>query len=247
MAVATIPPAPPPTVKRHGELNAFFADFSSDALIARLMEIGLEDDYYSHEAKHLAHARGEASFGEILVALHERSTRDVFDAAVPLLTNADPSVRIIGILILRELGTWGERPLFPEHWELFRELVALESDLAVVRALASAYSFMSGSEAVDMMVEFSRHSDYEIRSAVAFSICNCGPMNDPRIVEVQLALAGDDDADVRGSAVYDFMENITLDNQIVRDMLFTALNDEDEKVREYATRALNARGISVEA
>ncbi len=154
-----------------------------------------------------AHARGEASHLDLLVALHERAGWDVYSAAEELCRDDDPNERVLGLMILRELGPAGKRPLFEEAWPLLEGMVESESDVDVLYWVLSCMRATNSPRVIDTMARFSTHPDDDIRRSIAFSIVGCGP-EDPRVIEVQLRLAEDPDPVVRGLALYDFVNDI---------------------------------------
>lgn len=192
------------------------------------------------EAADEAHARGEVSRYDLLVALHERGSREVFEAAKVLCRDDRPEERILGLRILRELGPSDKRPVCAETWPLLEEMVETEEDDDVLYWVLSCLWYTGNPRVIDTLVGFSNHPNDRIRQTIAFGFAGCGP-NDPRVVEVLLRLARDPVDDVRGYAVYDFVETITADSPEIRAVLTCLLDDPDEGVRRDAAAALKVR------
>jgi len=240
-----IPPAPPRFVSpTYGRLDAFYSDYSVDHLVGVLLQLGHES---ADEPLDVAHQDGRATYSDCLLALHERSTQEVFEAAVGLCLDPDPSHRVIGLSMLRELGNPNEdRPKFPETWEVLRNLASTETDPDVVHWIVGVYSYMTGDEAVQVLAQYSRDPDPVIREIVAFAIAGCGSPNDDRVIEVQLRLSRDEVVQVRRFATYDFVETITANTDLIRDTLAELLADDDEMVREDANTAFQWRSEILE-
>ena len=240
MTTLPIPPAPhfePPT---HGKTAAYFAGYSTADLIqlVRQTEPASEEDYEA--VREEARRRGVASYFDFLVALHERASREVFDAAASLCRDPDPNERLLGLQILRELGD--DRPVFLETWELLQSMAETEEDANVLWWVISCLLYTRKARALDTVVRFIEHPDSSIREHIAFMIVGMGDdPNDLRVVDTQLRLAEDEDPNVRYGAVYDFVEDITADGPAIRDMLRRHLKDPDEHVREKAAEALRWR------
>lgn len=192
------------------------------------------------EAADEAHARGEVSQPELLVALHERGSREVFEAAEVLCRDDRPEERTLGLRILRELGPSDKRPVYAETWPLLEEMVETEEDDDVLYWVLSCLWYTGNPRVIDTLVRFSSHPDDLIRQTIAFGLAGCGP-DDPRVVEALLRLARDPVDEVRGYAVYDFVESITADSSEIRAVLTGLLDDPDEGVRRDAAAALKVR------
>jgi len=187
-----------------------------------------------------AHARGEVSRSELLVALHERGSREVFEAAEVLCRDDRPEGRTLGLRILRELGPSDKRPVFDETWPLLEEMVETEEDDDVLYWVLSCLWYTGNPRVIDTLVRYSSHPNDDIRQTIAFGVAGCGP-DDPRVVEALLRLARDPVDDIRGYAVYDFVESITADSPEIRAVLTGLLDDPDEGVRRDAAAALKVR------
>jgi hypothetical protein len=240
MKTLPIPPAPhlePPT---HGKRAAYFGGCSTADLIqlVRQRAPASEEDYEA--VREGARRRGEVSYFDFLIALHERASREVFDAAASLCRYPDPDERILGLRILRELGE--DRPVFPETWELLEDMAETEEDADVLWWVISCLLYTRKDRALDSVLRFIYHADSGIREHIAFMIVGTGDVpNDLRIVETQLRLAEDEDLDGRYGAVYNFVEDITADGPAIREMLRQRLKDPDEHVHEKAAEALRVR------
>jgi HEAT repeat protein len=236
-----IPSSPPEGMKPHtGQLSEYFAEYPTEDLVDLLRQMGPPDDLCL-DSKH-AHDEGKASYGDILIALHERATRDVFDEASALCADPDPRQRITGLWLLREIGPTDHRPVYEETWNVLDRMASKEQDIEVLRWVVMCFGFTCNPAALDPLVSFSTHPAPEIRESVAFHIVGCSDANDPRMVEVQLRLCGDEAVQVRRYAAYDFANDISADTPEIRRTLKSLLNDDDELVRDSAVEALASRG-----
>lgn len=217
-----------------------FRDQSTASLVDLFRRMLPGDGVDEDEAAAQARARGEASHLDVLAALHDRATREVFDAAALLCRQSLPGDRIIGLRILGELGQAGQRPLFDETWDLLNGMVEAEQDSAVLYWVLACLRFTDDPRILDTLVRFSTHPDADIRRGIAFSVAGCGP-EDPRVIGVQLRLAEDPAPDVRALAVYDLVNEITADTPQIRGVLTRLLNDPDPAIRLDAKAALRVR------
>ncbi|MFJ1702511.1 HEAT repeat domain-containing protein [Kitasatospora sp. NPDC088346] len=142
-----------------------------------------------------------------LVALHGRPTRDVFDRAVGLLSAAEPVRRLLGVLVLRELGPLDgdrRRPFTAETVRLLRRAMPHEPDPRVLGGMISALGFLGATEALDTVLGYARHQAWQVRFGVAAALpCVADPdRTEERVVDVLLRLGADEDEDVRWYALY---------------------------------------------
>lgn len=147
---------------------------------------------------------------------------------------------MLGLMILRDLGPAGSRPIFEEAWPLLEGMAKNETDPAVLYWVLGCLRYTCSPRVVDTLVGYSTHPDPDIRRGIAFGIAGCGPA-DQRVVEVQLRLAEDPVAEVRAYAVYDFVSDIRDDTPEIREMLTRRLDDPDPDIRLDAKAALRVR------
>lgn len=105
-----------------------------------------------------------------LVALQERPTQEVFDAAVRRLTNDDSWAREIGTLILRELGPQdeaGRRPFAFEAVPLLTGRLSEEHGPGVLGWIISAIGYKAARESLDEVLPFAEHPHGRVRFHVA--------------------------------------------------------------------------------
>lgn len=222
----------------HGKLAEHFKDYSTADLVDLFRQLLPSDD--EDEAVAEAHARGEVSHLDVLVALHERGTREVFDAADSLCRHRLPGERVIGLRILQGLGPEGSGPVFEETWALLEGMTDDEEDPDVFYWVLACLRSTGDPRILDTLVRFSTHPDPDIRRGIAFSIVRCGP-DDPRVIAVQLRLAEDPVGDVKELALYDLINDITADTPEIREVLTRLLDDPDPAIRLDAKAALSVR------
>ena len=182
-----------------------------------------------------------------LVALHERPTREVFAAAVRLLSLDDAVERELGVRILRELGRQdeaGRRPFTAEAVPLLVERLSRENDPGVLRWVISALGFNRAKEALGEVLRFTGHPDWRIRFHVAAALP--GLVNPERIepdaVEALQQLCRDDEADTRYYALYALVDEVAgTDPARIAQSVTALLDDPDEQIRALA-RTHHARG-----
>jgi HEAT repeat protein len=111
----------------------------------------------------------------------------------------DPRRRILGIRLIRELKRNGE--------EAARELSGLlttERDTDVLYWAAGAFGFLKSDLVTDQLISLAGHPDPGVRYNVATALANIRSSDIPtKSVNTLLALAEDEDAEVRFSAVFE--------------------------------------------
>ncbi len=222
----------------HGKLAEHFKDYSTALLVELFRQLLPSDDEDAAAAE--AHARGEASHLDVLAALQERGTREVFDLAAALCRHRLSEERVIGLRILGELGPEKSRPVFEETWTLLDGMVETEEDPEVLCWILACLRSTCDPRILDTLIRFSTHPDPDIRRGIAFSIVGCGA-DDPRVIAVQLRLAEDPVGDVKQLALYDLVNDITADTPEIREVLTRLLDDPDPSVRLDAKAALIVR------
>ncbi|MFF3624549.1 hypothetical protein [Streptomyces sp. NPDC002467] len=143
----------------------------------------------------------------LLVALHGRPTREVFDRAARLLAREDPVERELGARVLRELGPYddeGRRPFTTETIAVVIAEMGDEPDPWVLGWMISVLGYHCAHQALDLVLDHRGHPAQPVRFAVAAAL---PALADPdhterRVVETLLRLAEDENEDVRWYAAY---------------------------------------------
>ncbi|WP_346538950.1 HEAT repeat domain-containing protein [Micromonospora sp. DPT] len=179
-----------------------------------------------------------------LVALHGRPTREVWDAAVRLVTRADPTERELGVRILRELGEpddAGRRPFRGGTVPLLVERLGHEVDPGVVGWVISALGYHRAREALRDVLRFVDHPSGPVRFHVAAALpalVDEGRAEPEAVLALQL-LCRDDDADTRYYALVALVEEVSgVEPELITRTLTGLLDDPDEQIRELAVTHL---------
>lgn len=235
-----IPPPPGSDPTPAQGLADAFGGYTTEALIELFRRMLPGDDADEERAVEEAHARGEASHLEILAALQSRQTPEVYEAIEALCRHDSPGEKVLGLMILREFGPPQGRPLFGQTWSLLESMLEEETDVDVLYWVLACLRATCSPRVIDTLARFSTHPDDDIRRGIAFGIAGCGP-EDPRVIDVQLRLAQDPDLQVRGHALYDFVNEIHADTPEIREVLTGLLGDPDPGIRLDAKAALRVR------
>jgi HEAT repeats len=179
-----------------------------------------------------------------LVELHRRGTREVFTCAVTACASAAPDERLLGVMILRELGG-PSRPFSDDAVPVLLGLLAAESSPRVVRWTISALGYQQPSSrsraALDAVPACARHPDALVRFAVAAALPSLVDVARPDddAVRVLIELAGDADAETRYYALAALTDDLELAARAeVRAALEPRRSDEDAQIRRAAARVL---------
>lgn len=175
-----------------------------------------------------------------LVALHLRATREVFDAAVGLLSDGDAAARELGVLILRELGPQdeeGRRPFSAEAVPVLLDRLATERDPRVLGWVISALGYNGAREALGEVVGLATHPHWRVRFHVAAALPALVDPDQiqPDAAEALLGLCRDDEAETRYYALYALLDEVTGVDPEQRDRVLASFaNDPDEQLRTMA-------------
>lgn len=175
-----------------------------------------------------------------LVALQDRPTREVFDAAALMLTSDEPDARELGALILRELGPQdeaGRRPFSSEAVPLLTGRLSEEPDPRVLGWIISALGYNAARESLDELLPFAEHPHWRVRFHVAAALpalVNPEQIESPA-AEALLALFRDDYAETRYYDLYALLEEVEGVDPGQLDQAITALRDDpDEQIHGMA-------------
>jgi HEAT repeat protein len=172
------------------------------------------------------------------VALHERGTREVLDAALTLCTSLDPKWRSLSARILGELGS-PERT-FPE--ECCDALIRLLHDPAMDVQIAAIYALghLGNRRCDPYLLPFASHPEPAIRKGVGFSLSGTSL---PEAVPVLLALMRDTYVEARDWATTTLAAATCFDVPEIREALVERASvDDDAIVRGEALHGLARRG-----
>src|SRR5262245_23416650 len=172
-------------------------------------------------------------------ALHFRSGRDVFEAAVGLCSNPDAISRAAGATILAQLGVRDGVGVFPFADESAGPLVALLEDTEP-RVIASALYALGhlGRGEPAQIAQLSTHASEDVRYAVAYAL---GGRNDAISTATLVNLSSDVDSDTRNWATFALGALSDDSSPAVRDALAARLTDPDDDVRGEALAGLAKR------
>ncbi len=175
-----------------------------------------------------------------LVALQDRATQEVFDAATRMLASEDSRARELGALVLRELGPGdeaGRRPFSSEAVPLLTGRLSEEHDPRVLGWIISALGYNAARESLDEVLPFAEHPHWRVRFHVAAALpALVDPdQTQPRAADALLALCRDDYAETRYYALYALLEEVAGVDQDELAHAITALReDPDEQIRAMA-------------
>ena len=183
---------------------------------------------------------GPSLYWQAVVALHERGTREVFDAATRLLTSPCASERELGVNVHAQLGFRQEKPFAAESVQLLVELLDTEGDLNVVYAALIAFGHLHLPESVPTLIRFATHPDSHIRYGVAYGLGIAGS-EDKRAIRTLIALTNDPEARVRDWATFALGTQTEWDSPELRAALRARLTDPDNITRGEALKGLASR------
>jgi HEAT repeat protein len=174
---------------------------------------------------------------DLIYALQERPTRDVFEAAAAWCRSPSPPLRGLGVAVLGELGLEASLPFARESERVLLPLLQ-DPDASVVAATALALGTLGADDTATLCAAAS-HPTCAVRAAVARSLCD---LAGPGVIATLIALTRDPSAEVRQLATSGLGGFDREDTEDVRLALVDRLADVDADTREEAIFALAQLG-----
>jgi HEAT repeats len=189
---------------------------------------------------------------EAIAALHQNSSREIFEYATAWCVSDDSLKRARAAAILCQLrralpdelkaqNPWPnpEWMFRDESYALITKMLENEQDPMVLDSAIHALGHLCNAAAIPLILTYQNHPDGSVRFAVA---CALGRFpDDPQSVCGLLKLTSDQDADVRDWAVFGLGVQGNADSPEIRDTLLRCLNDASVDVREEAAIGLGKR------
>ncbi len=174
---------------------------------------------------------------DAVCALHWRGSREVMRRAETLCGSPCVQERRLGANILGQLGV--PDSTFPvECSKRLRSMLKNAEEASVLQAVFVGISHQNDAEAVPLVVEFSTHTDPDVRHAVVLALTG---HETPVATECLISLSMDLDANVRDWATFALGTLIELDTPAIRDALADRLSDSDDDTRGEALVGLARR------
>ena len=174
---------------------------------------------------------------DLIYALQERASREVFEAAAAWCRSPSPPLRRLGADVLGELGLDESFPFARESEPLLLPLLT-DIEATVVAAAARALGTL-GADDTATLCRVASHPAADVRAAVARSLCD---LAGPKVVPTLIALTRDSEAAVRQLATSGLGGFDREDTEDVRLALVERLEDTDAETREEAIFALAQLG-----
>jgi HEAT repeat protein len=176
---------------------------------------------------------------DLVRTLQDRGTAEVLHAAIALCESADSSERELGVDILAQgrafQKTFGHRAV-----RALLELLENEPNPRVLHAIGMALGHHQTPRSIKPLIRLRKHSDSQVRYAVAFGLSN--HHHDSDAIRALIELSADEVACVRDWATFALGSAVESDTPQIRDALAHRLTDEDDETRMEALLGLASRG-----
>ena len=173
----------------------------------------------------------------VIMELHLRGSRDVFECACKLCASPEARERCVGADILGQLGT--PNHTFPEETlAVLLGMLEREQEPDVLNSIAVALGHRRDPRAIEPLVRLKKHLDERVRHGVVFGLL-C--QEHALAIHTLMELSTDPDTDVRDWATFGLGSQIEADTPAIREALVARLTDEDEHVRGEAMLGLARR------
>jgi HEAT repeat protein len=167
--------------------------------------------------------------------LRSLGTREVFDRAAEWCASAEPLKRARGADVLAQLGRTSDHHenTYPEDsFAVISSLIQTEKELEPLGSAIYALGHIGDLRAVPLLAQYQKHSDAEIRFALACAMGNFS--GDATAADVLVHLSRDEDEDIRDWATFGIGALGKRDSPAIRDALVGRLDDSFEDVRQEA-------------
>lgn len=193
---------------------------------AELVEVALIDpDGDPHGESHLA-----------LLALMDRGSRDVLDAAIALCGSDKAAHRRVAATLLGQLGP--DRPFSEDCCDALLHLLKRECDSQVLVTAVFAFGHLGNRRCEPELIALKDHPNDVVRHGVAFSLH--GATSDAA-VRTLLEMTDDPYVLARDWATTSLGDTLAVDGPEIRAALLRRASDEDEIIRSEAQHGLARR------
>lgn len=179
----------------------------------------------------------EDAYWDVIVALHWRDTREVYERAADLCRSFCAVERRVGADILSQLGVL--EPAFPkERLNVLLNMLRQESESPVLQSVLSALGHLKDAAAILPASRFRNHPDPDVRYSVVHALTG---YDDALAVNSLIELTNDEDDGVRDWATFGLGTQSDVDTPSLRSALFERLCDPDDDTRCEALMGLARR------
>jgi HEAT repeat protein len=154
---------------------------------------------------------------DAISVLHERGSREVFDAATRLLASECAAERTLGATLHAQIRQGQEKPFAAGSVSLLVRLLETEVDANVVYAVLMAFGHLQRPECVPAALRFADHPDPDIRYGVTFALAG---RDDENAIAALIALTTDPCEKVRDWATFDLGSHRASENGLDRSSHF---------------------------
>ncbi|GAB4479393.1 MAG: hypothetical protein Kow00124_24970 [Anaerolineae bacterium] len=176
---------------------------------------------------------------EAITTLHERGTREVFEAARDLTQSKVLKERIVGVDILAQIGV-PERAFPDETFDILAGMLEAERNAELLGAIGTAFGHLGDPRATPLLMRLAGHASDLVRFGAVMGLLGLREHNDQAVAAL-IALSEDEDAEVRNWATFGLGTQIEADSPAIRAALLARLEDADEEIRLEALAGLAAR------
>jgi hypothetical protein len=187
---------------------------------------------------------------ETVKALRLNGNREIFDSAAAWCASSEPLKRARGADILCQLRapltpeqelnkTFADAIYVSESFDILSRMIASESDEQALSSELHGLGHLSQEGSASILAPFVTHTSSEIRFAVA---CALGSFsNDPEAIPALVALADDQDEEVRDWSLFALGSQSDADTPEMREVFARHLEDSFPNAREEAIAGLAKR------
>lgn len=211
--------------------------FSSEEFYNRRTLEARQDPRSVAEILEIALTADEDTSCKAILDLQWRATREVFEAAVNLISGDASKARIVGINVLAQLGI-PERVYHEEILALLLPMLETETDPDILQNIAIALGHNRDPRVIEPLLRLKNHPHEDVRYGVTYGLLT---YEEPCAVTALIELSQDVDEDVRDWATFGLGQQLDLDTPEIRDALYNRINDPHTDTQDEALMGLARR------
>jgi HEAT repeat protein len=180
----------------------------------------------------------ESGYWKAMSTLHQRGTREVFEAARSLCESECPLEQRVGCDIVAQLGC-PDRPFASESFALVASVLHRTDNVDTLANALCALGWLGDRRGVDLVLPYLDHADSDIRYWVTHALS--AMHEDPRSIAGLIRLTNDPRVAIRDWATFGLGSQTEQDTPLIREALLARLADTDAVVRGEALVGLAKR------
>ncbi|MFC4263853.1 hypothetical protein ACFOWM_13230 [Ferruginibacter yonginensis] len=188
----------------------------------------------------LVNNKSDKTYWDNIRTLRSRANANNFNTCVKQIKSSKPKERIIGIDILAQLGLT-PRPFFKESRKLFFDILKKEKDPKVLLSVLYAIGHNNEklkSDEIALLVSFKDNANEGVRDGLVSALLS---VDNKLAIDTLIHLTNDKASHIRDWATFGIGTQIERDNKIIREALWSRVDDKHQDTKLEAIVGLAKR------